>query len=384
MRLDLYRVDIPFTTAFAHSSAVRTATQSAWVEARSGLDVGVGEGCPREYVTGESLESAHAFFGTNRQGLEKAVNSVDTLVAWVGTHSALIDANPAAWCAVELALLELFARREDIPVEQLVEVPPTTGNFRYSAVVGDGGTDAFRATVARYREIGFVDFKLKLSGDPTRDRTKIGSFRDLKDMAAFRIRVDANNLWDDADVASRYLKGLDCSFVGIEEPLSANDFEGMRRVSERTGAPIILDESFLRSAQLATIAGDPEHWIINIRVSKMGGLLRSLALVKDARDAGIAIIVGAQVGETSVLTRAGLIVSRAAGSDLLAQEGAFGTHLLETDVATPPLMFGRAGILSADAHALPEKAGWGLAFRPVRDFARLLSGGLARSDQNRS
>ena len=185
MRLDLYRVDIPFTTAFAHSSAVRTATQSVWVEARSGLDVGVGEGCPREYVTGESLESAHAFFDTNRQGLEKAVNSVDTLVAWVGTHSALIDANPAAWCAVELALLELFARREDIPVEQLVEVPPTTGNFRYSAVVGDGGTDAFRATVARYREIGFVDFKLKLSGDPTRDRTKIGSFRDLKDMARF-------------------------------------------------------------------------------------------------------------------------------------------------------------------------------------------------------
>jgi L-alanine-DL-glutamate epimerase-like enolase superfamily enzyme len=380
MRLDLYRVDIPFTTAFAHSSAVRTATQSVWVEAHSGADVGVGEGCPREYVTGESLTSAHAFFDTYRLGLEKAVNSLATLEAWVDTHSVLIDANPAAWCAVELALLELFARREDIPVEQMVDRPPPAGEFRYSAVVGDGGSDAFQATVARYLEIGFVDFKLKLSGDPTRDRTKIETFRGLKDVASFRIRVDANNLWDDADMASRYLKDLDCSFVGIEEPLSANAFEGMRRVAERTGAPIILDESFLRSAQLATIAGDPEHWIINVRVSKMGGLLRSLALVQGARDAGVPVVVGAQVGETSVLTRAGLIVARAAGSDLLALEGAFGTHLLETDVATPPLMFGRAGILSADAYALSEGAGWGLALRPVRDFASLLSGGPPRSD----
>jgi len=380
MRLDLYRVDIPFTTAFAHSSAVRTATQSVWVEAHSGSDVGVGEGCPREYVTGETLTSAHAFFDTHKLDLEKTVNSVAALVAWVDAHSVLIDANPAAWCAVELALLELFARREDSPVERLVDRPPTAGEFVYSAVVGDGESDAFRATVARYLAIGFVDFKLKLSGDPTRDRTKIDTFRDLKDAAAFRIRVDANNLWDNAATASRYLKGLDCAFVGVEEPLSANDLEGMRRVAERTGAPIILDESFLRSGQLATIAGDPKHWIINVRVSKMGGLLRSLALVKGARDAGIPVVVGAQVGETSVLTRAGLIVARAAGSDLLALEGAFGTHLLEADVASPPLMFGRAGVLNADAHGLSEKAGWGLALCPVRDFASLLSGGPPRPD----
>ena len=321
MQLELYRLDIPFTTAFSHSSAVRTATQSVWVEARSGGLVGVGEGCPRAYVTGESLASAQAFFDDHREALCQDVGSLDALAAWVDDHAALIDANPAAWCAVELALLELFARRADVSVEQVVGAQTVTGAFRYSAVVGDGGPDMFRTTVARYREMGFVDFKLKLSGDLVRDRDKIDALRTLKDFESLRIRVDANNLWDDAETAGRHLVALECSFVGIEEPLLANAIEGMRLVSAHAGAPIILDESLLRADQMAALAGDPACWIINVRVSKMGGLLRSLALVKDIRTSGIPIIVGAHVGETSVLTRAGLIVARAAGGGSLRRRG---------------------------------------------------------------
>ena len=303
-------------------------------------------GCPREYVTGESLASAQAFFDDHRDSICQRVGSVDALAAWADAHSAVIDANPAAWCAVELAVLELFARCEDTPVEWVLGALPATGEFRYSAVVGDGGPDMFRATVARYREMGFVEFKLKLSGDPVRGRDKIDTLRDLEDFESLRIRVDANNLWDDAETAVRHLAGLDMSFVGIEEPLPVNALEGMRIVSEHTGSPIILDESVLRADQMAALAGDPERWIINVRVSKMGGLLRSLALVKAAREAGV---------------------------DLLAQEGAFGTHLLEADVAIPPLMFGPGGMLNADAHALSTKAGWGLMLRPERDFAARLS-----------
>ena len=243
MRLELYRVDIPFTTPFKHSSAVRTATQSVWVTARSDEVVGVGEGCPRGYVTGESLASAQAFLDDHRDAICREVDSVDALTSWADGHTALIDANPAAWCAVELALLELFARRADVPVEWVIGAAPVTGEFRYSAVMGDGGPDMFRATVARYRKMGFVDFKLKLSGDPVRDRDKIDALRAQSDIARLRIRVDANNLWKDADTAVRHFAALDFPFVGIEEPLAANALDEMRTVSDRVGAPIILDES---------------------------------------------------------------------------------------------------------------------------------------------
>ena len=373
MQLELYRLDIPFTTAFRHHSAVRTATQSVWVKAQSGECVGMGEGCPREYVTGENIASVQTFFNTYCEALCQAVGSVDALVAWADDHTAVIDANPAGWCAIELAMLEFFAKREGVTVEQLVALVPTTGTFRYSAVVGDSKLDVFQATVARYCSMGFTDFKLKLSGDPAQDRAKVNTLRDLPDVEKLRVRVDANNLWNDAESAVRHLNDLQFSFVGIEEPLSANALDGMRMVAAQTGVPIILDESLLRADQIPALAADPDCWIINIRVSKMGGLLRSLAVLRAAHTAGISIIVGAQVGETSVLTRAGLVVARAAAGGLFAQEGAFGTHLLQMDVAHPPLMFGPAGVLDADAYGLSGRVGWGLTLRPGQEFTTSLS-----------
>ena len=73
------------------------------------------------------------------------------------------------------------------------------------------------------------------------------------------------------------------------------------------------------------------------------------------------MIVGAHVGETSLLTRAALSVANAYRDILVAQEGAFGTHLLEHDVVDPPLMFGAGGVL--DAAQLPTGPGFGL--KPV-------------------
>ena len=373
MHLALFRVEIPFTTTFTHKSASRVATQSVWVVAQTGEVIGVGEGCPREYVTGESLGSAQAFFEEHRESLCRTVQSVANLRTWVNTHTASIDTNPAAWCAMELAILEMFARCEGVPVERVLDLPTTTGAFTYSAIVSDSEAEQFRRTVAQYRAMGFVDFKLKLSDDLNHNHEKIKSMRTEHEQTPLRIRVDANNLWADVDTAVRDLRELAWDFVGIEEPLSPNAFDGMREVSECTGSPIILDESFLRVDQVAALARDAERWIINVRVSKMGGLFRSLAVVQAAGQAGISVIVGAQVGETSVLTRAALVVARAAGTNLVAQEGAFGTHLLQTDVANPVLMFGAGGILKADDYALATASGWGLTLRPTQDFAVSLS-----------
>lgn len=93
----------------------------------------------------------------------------------------------------------------------------------------------------------------------------------------------------------------------------------------------------------------------------MGGLLRSLAVAGAARRRGLRLIVGAQVGETSLLTRAGLTVAHAARDLLAAQEGAFGTFLLERDVCDPPLMFGARGELDAGSFPVLARPGFGIA-----------------------
>ena len=91
----------------------------------------------------------------------------------------------------------------------------------------------------------------------------------------------------------------------------------------------------------------------------MGGILRSKNIAEQARDYGIKIIIGSQVGETSLLTRAALTLANYVKDLVIAQEGAFGNLLLKNDICESPIMFGMNGILeSAD---LPSKSnGFGI------------------------
>jgi L-alanine-DL-glutamate epimerase-like enolase superfamily enzyme len=348
---------LPFKTAFRHASAERSETSSVWVAAVGDGIEGFGESCPRPYVTGESIETARAFFAEHEASVRARVRDVMSLKAWMVEHGDEIDRHPAAWCAIELATLDLMARHAGLAIELFLGLPPLAGRFHYSAVLGDMGPDAFRAMAGRYRALGFTDFKVKVSGDLVRDREKLAL---LLEQPGVRIRVDANNLWQSADEAVAFLDALGAPLFAVEEPIAPGRFDLLASIARRLGCRIVLDESLSRSAQVATLAADPANWLINLRVSKMGGLLRSLAVADAARAAGVGLIVGAQVGETSLLTRAALTVAHASRDILVAQEGAFGTLLLERDVCDPPLMFGPGGVLETEAHAMLAGPGFGL------------------------
>lgn len=351
---------IPFKAAFKHASAQRSVTQSIWVTARSrDGQAGYGEGCPREYVTGEGLASARAFVAAHHDEWLAAIHDTDGLSAWIASHREEIDANPAAWAAVELALLDLFGKQRGRSVESLLGLPEISGMFRYTAVLGDAPPHQFEAQLTRYQHAGFGDFKIKLSGDPERDRAKVGALLAMGVPPA-SVRADANNLWPDSGAAARHLQSLNYPFFALEEPLKAGDLAGMSTLSTATGARIILDESCSRLDQLSTIEIGSGRWIVNLRVSKMGGLIRSLEIVEELRRREMPLIIGAHVGETSVLTRAALTVAMAARDILLAQEGAFGTHLLAHDVVESSLMFGAGGTLNVDQLPIGGTPGLGL------------------------
>ena len=359
-RLDVSSLRIPFRESFRHASAERSETSSLWVEAtgRSGA-VGYGESCPRPYVTGETLETAQQFCAQHEASVRNNVTDLASLVGWTTAHASAVDQHPAAWCALELAVLDLLAKDAGQTIEDLLSLPQLSGQFRYSAVIGDASPDVFRAAGERYRQHGFTDFKIKLSGDLARDRDKVTWLRQLP-TASTRARADANNLWPDTAAATAYLASLDYPFFAVEEPIRANQYEECARIADVAGCQIVLDESFVRINQLPPLLDAPHRWLINLRVSKMGGLLRSLAIVDAARRAGIRLIVGAQVGETSLLTRAGLTVASPARDILVAQEGAFGTLLLERDVCDPPLMFGAGGVLDVSLHPSLVQPGTGV------------------------
>ena len=88
--------------------------------------------------------------------------------------------------------------------------------------------------------------------------------------------------------------------------------------------------------------------------------MRSLDMVDRAANLGIGVIVGAQVGETSILTRAGLTVMDATRPNLVASDGAFGTHLLHHDLTSESLMFGRGGAVVIEQAGIGGAPGLGL------------------------
>ncbi len=344
--LEAYSFPVPFRQVFRHASASRGRAENVIVAARSDHgEVGYGEGCPRHYVTGETVDTAARFIARHRVELARGVGGVHDLRAWIDGHRDDIDRNPAAFCAVELAILDLAGQVSGRTVEEVLGLPRLDGSFGYSAVLGDAPLPAYWWQFRRYRREGFRDFKVKLSGRRGRDRRKLAVFRSRPDL---RVRLDANNLGNDAEGFVRHLQALDADIFAVEEPLQAGDIDGFRKVAQACQTRIILDESLLRAEQLDTL-DDAGTWIVNLRVSKQGGLIRSLALTDRAVRQGLGVIVGAQVGETSLLTRAGLSVMHACGSALAASEGAFGTHLLRRDLAEPCLMFGPGGVLSTKA-----------------------------------
>lgn len=348
-------LSIPFKDTFRHASAERSSTQTLWVDVDDAKGLtGHGEGCPRKYVTGETIDSALAFVARHQAAWLAGIDDLQSLMAWVATHRREIDAEPAAWSAVELALLDLLGKREERSVEAVLGLPAIDGSFQYTAVIGDSSPARFEAELDRYRQAGFDDFKIKLAGDATRDADKVATLR-RAGIDPARVRADANNLWPDAGVAIAALRALDFPFGALEEPIGANDIEGLAAIADGTGAAVVLDESLLRVDQLEAFVRRPARWLVNLRISKMGGLLRSLELAARIRTAGFGIVVGAHVGESSLLTRAALTVANSARDLVVAREGAFGTHLLAHDVIDPPIMFGAGGVLKASA--LPRRSG---------------------------
>ena len=138
MRLKFTSLPIPFRTRFEHAAATRDRAENVIVLAQDAAgNVGVGEGCPREYVTGETRESALAALSRWTSSLE-AVDGRAALETWTAEHEAEIDAAPSAFSAVELALLDVFARRDRVSLERFLGVDETGPPLRASAGFGSG------------------------------------------------------------------------------------------------------------------------------------------------------------------------------------------------------------------------------------------------------
>ncbi|MFH0964201.1 MAG: enolase C-terminal domain-like protein [Planctomycetota bacterium] len=354
MEIELWAVRLRLRKPFKHARAERAETINVVARVRCGEVTGWGEGITRTYLTGETPEGALAF----ARGLaadvshcvrEDDLSSLERAVGFVRAHvcpPADDQSSNAARAALEIAFLDAAARRAGLPFWRIVdlilpaEALREVGPVRYGVVLSAEDISKVGRKAFLCRLYGFRDVKLKVGtgGDDVElvatVRAALGRRIDL--------RLDANNGWD-RENAERVLSAVRGHRVSaVEEPLAVGDEEGLRRLRERLGMKVILDESFTRLADVDRIRREGTGDILNVRISKCGGFVRSLECIKRAREVGLGVQLGCLVGESSILSAAGRHLAQRV-KDLAYLEGSYDRHLLRENVVRRDLTFGRGG-----------------------------------------
>jgi muconate cycloisomerase len=119
------------------------------------------------------------------------------------------------------------------------------------------------------------------------------------------IRIEANGKWSRDQAISNIEKLKRFNISGVEQPVHRDDIEGLQNIRAVTGMPVIVDESICTLSDAKHLIENEACDIINIKISKCGGLLRSKRIADFARSRNVLCQVGAHVGETDILNKAG-------------------------------------------------------------------------------
>ena len=280
-----------FRIARAEAPQVR---RTVWVRIRDGDGVeGWGEAAANPYY-GETADTVVAVLPRYAEALKAAGGDPLRLAALDEAVKRAVGRNPAARSAVSAALHDLAGKRLGVPVWRLWGLTPRAP--RSSFTIGLDDPEQIRERVE------------EASGYPLL-KVKVGTPRDAEVLALVRrhaphsrLRVDANTGWT-LKQAIRLLPLLeDLDVEIIEEPLPADDLEGLRMLRERSRIPVVADESCRTTDDVARLAGCVDG--INIKLAKCGSLREAVRMVHVARAHRMRVMLGCMIESTLAIAAA--------------------------------------------------------------------------------
>ncbi len=356
VELEARHIRIPLKRKVTHASHVRTETDNIVVRCvLSDGAVGYGEGVPRDYVTGETIDFSLDLLKRSDLGKQLDADCPDFAavvhlaerikLAPVPGDDRMIQGN-AARCAVELAVLDAFGRALGEPLTKVTEfVAPELYQFRpevqYSGVIGNPRGWKKRLYPFVYWLMGFKQVKLKvgIAGQDDVKRTKtirrwLGRKIDL--------RIDANEAWKPDEVVQR-IRELDrFGITSVEQPVKHEDVACLADVRKQVKTSIMLDESLCGEVDAERAIKNGWCDLFNLRLSKCGGFIPTLRLAQLAKRNGLGYQLGCQVGETAILSAAGRHFATSV-SDLRYLEGSYDRHLVWERLSQEDITFRRGG-----------------------------------------
>ena len=317
------------------------------IEADNGV-VGWGEAASAPVMTGETLESivsaihylSSALHGRDATDIAGALAAMDGRM--YGNHGAK--------AAIEIALHDLTGRATGKPVHAMLG-DKKRSRMPLLGVIGGGDYDGDLRDAEKKKAAGFTAYKIKVGIDtPENDAART---RDICKVlgSGMLISADANQGFttEHALTYVRAVKGSGLDF--FEQPVAADDLDGMASVAAATDIAIGADEGIhsLHDIEAHATAGAGG---VSLKLIKLGGLSAALAAGALCRRLGLAVNIAAKMSESSLASAAAVHLACAVEN---IDWGVSLTHFyLAEDIVRQPLAMSN-GLVS-----LPLGAGLGV------------------------
>lgn len=261
---------------------------------------GWGEACPFRTVTGETLGIAMA---ASREVAPELLGrnpiETDAVARWMERY---LPRNTTTRSMFDMAIHDIAAQSANVPLYRFFmgEKRPMEIDVTITHPDPDAAAELAREAVTE----GYRVLKVKIGWSPVEDLLRLTKIA----MAVGRhipLRLDANQGYADADAALEALKKFaEFNVEFCEQPVSAADVKGLKRVTELSPIRIMADESLFTPQDAERLAEEKACDYFNVKVSKAGSLEAVASIARIATAAGIPCMMGG-----ALETRLGLSAS---------------------------------------------------------------------------
>jgi muconate cycloisomerase len=322
VRIETFPVALPTLRSFAVSGGSVTTVGKPSVRVLVKLTAsngqhGWGEATPIPSWTYETLESIvstiNGYLAPAALGISLWDTDALTRVFDRAINRGFSIGMPLAKAAVDVAMHDCLGRSLGVPVTSLLG-GRRRDTIELGWIISSESRDAARASIDEGRDRGYRAFKVKIGLHGEReDIASVQFVREAIGDDAF-LWVDANQGYT-VDQALRVDRALsELGVAAFEQPLPANDIEGLRRLRDRCRLPVALDESLRHPTDLANFVKLGAVDVAIAKVQRTGGLTLSRRLCQYADDSGVRLM-GSGLTESDIGLAASLHLFAAFGID---------------------------------------------------------------------
>ncbi len=316
------------------------------VECDSGL-AGYGEGAPTPVITGETMGSMIAtieYIKPHIIGLE--IEDFHTILSLV---HGLILKNTTAKSALEIALYDLKAKVNKQPLYQMLGGTQT--HFKTDITISMGEIKQMIEDSLSAVNLGYDTLKIKIGDNLQKDIERVKAIHHALDRN-IKLRLDANQGWT-AKESVKLLHALEREDIiaeFIEQPVKADDTEGLKYIKERVQTPLLADESIFSVKDARKLFEMQAIDYINIKLAKTAGITQALKLADLSKEFGVKCMIGCML-EGPISLAAGVHVA-SAKADIITMIDLDAVSLLDSHPAETTILFDESNIILSDSKGL--------------------------------